>query len=101
MRASFPSEIWAYSLAKKKTGMNTSIEIPSTRFSTRNGRMRKMSTWISGEVVRGSTKKNTTRSSAPMAMHAPVAGLLHPQIVDCWKPNTLSATPAAIRARPR
>ncbi len=96
-----PSEIWAYSLAKKNTGTNTSIETPSTRFSTKNGRIRKMSTWISGEVVRASTKKNTTRSTAPMAMHAPVAGLLQPQIVDCWKPNTLSATPDAIRTRPR
>ena len=37
-----PSEIWAYSLAKKKIGTNTSIEMPSTRFSTRNGRIRKM-----------------------------------------------------------
>ena len=35
--------ICAYSLAKKKTGTKTSIAMPSTRFSTRNGRIRKIS----------------------------------------------------------
>ena len=44
--------------------------------------------------------RSTTSSTAPMTMQAQVAGLLQPQIEDCWKPNTLSATPAAIRARP-
>ncbi len=34
-------------------------------------------------------------------MHAHVAGLLQPQISDCWNPNTLSATPLAISASPR
>ena len=54
--AVLPSAIWAYSLAKKNTGTNTSMEMPSTRFSTRNGRMRKMLTWMSGDAVRSSTK---------------------------------------------
>ena len=52
----FPSEICAYSLPKKNTGMNTRLVMPSTRFSTRNGRMRKMLTRISGDSVRTSTK---------------------------------------------
>ena len=34
-------------------------------------------------------------------MHSPVAGFVQPQIADCWKPKTLSATPDAISARPR
>ncbi len=51
-----PRAIWAYSLAKKNTGTNTSMVIASTRFSTRKGRMRKMCTSISGEEVRSSTK---------------------------------------------
>ena len=51
-----PSEIWAYSEPKKNTGMNTSIVIPSTMFSTRNARMRNILTSISGESVRRSTK---------------------------------------------
>ncbi len=51
-----PNEIWAYSLAKKKIGTNTSIEMPSTRFSTKNGRILKMLTCISGSSVRCSTK---------------------------------------------
>ena len=51
-----PSEIWAYSLAKKNTGMNTVVAMPSTMFSTRNGRTRKMLTWISGDSVRSSTR---------------------------------------------
>ena len=51
-----PSEIWAYSLPKKNTGMNTRLVVNSTMFSTRNGRMRKMLTCISGDAVRLSTK---------------------------------------------
>ena len=54
--ADLPREIWAYSLAKKNTGMKASMEIPRTRFSTKNGRMRKMRTCISGDSVRSSTK---------------------------------------------
>ena len=34
-------------------------------------------------------------------MHSPMPGLLQPQMDDCWKPNTLRATPEAIRTRPR
>ena len=51
-----PRAICPYNLAKKNTGMNTSIEMPSTRFSTRNGLIRKMLTWISGDSVRSSTR---------------------------------------------
>ncbi len=47
----FPSEIWAYSLAKKNTGMKTKLVTPSTMFSTRNGRMRKMLTCMRGDAV--------------------------------------------------
>ena len=54
--ADFPSESWAYSLPKKNTGMNTRLVMNSTMFSTRNGRMRKMLTRISGDSVRTSTK---------------------------------------------
>ena len=38
--AVLPRAIWAYSLAKKKTGTNASMAMPSTRFSTRKGRIR-------------------------------------------------------------
>ena len=34
-------------------------------------------------------------------MHTSMAGLPQPQMADCWSPNTLSPTPATIRARPR
>ncbi|MGO8873002.1 MAG: hypothetical protein ACLQPH_16680 [Acidimicrobiales bacterium] len=51
-----PNEIWAYSLAKKKTGMKASMEMPRTRFSTKKARIRKMPTCISGDGVRISTK---------------------------------------------
>ena len=54
--ADLAREIWAYSLAKKNTGMNASMEIPSTRFSTKNSRILKMRTCISGDSVRSSTK---------------------------------------------
>ncbi len=96
-----PSAICAYSLEKKNTGTKTSIEIPSTRFCTENARMRKMSTLISGEAVRFSTNAKTTSSATPAAMQSPIAGLDQPQTCDCWNPKTLSATPPAIRARPR
>ena len=33
-------------------------------------------------------------------MQSQVPGLLQPQIADCWKPKTLSATPAAISDQP-
>ena len=42
--------ICAYSLAKKKIGMNAIMEIISTRFSTVKARMRKMETAMSGEL---------------------------------------------------
>ena len=37
--AVLPRAIWAYSLAKKKTGTKASMAIPSTRFSTRKARI--------------------------------------------------------------
>jgi hypothetical protein len=46
------------------------------RFSTRNGRIRKMLTLISGEAVRPSTADRVTSSTRPAAMHAAIAGLL-------------------------
>ena len=49
------SEIWAYSLAKKKIGMNAIMAISSTMFSTAKARMRKILTLISGDSVRTST----------------------------------------------
>jgi hypothetical protein len=96
-----PSEIWAYSLAKKNTGMKASIETPSTRFSTVKARIRKIRTSMSGESARSSTRANATSKSRPAAMHSPMAGLLQPQMEACWKPNTLSATPEAMSTRPR
>jgi len=70
-------------------------------FSVRNVRFSKMRTLISGEAVRRSTMKNTTSRTRPAAMLAQMAALLQPHRADCWNPNTLSPTPAAIRARPR
>ncbi len=54
--ASSPRLIWAYSLAKKNTGTNTSIVMPSMMFSTRNARLPKMLTLINGDSVRCSTR---------------------------------------------
>ena len=34
-------------------------------------------------------------------MHSPIAGFDQCQIWDCWKPKTLSPTPATISASPR
>ncbi len=34
-------------------------------------------------------------------MHSQVPGLCQPQMADCWKPNTLRATPEAISTTPR
>ena len=53
------SAICAYSLAKKKTGMNAIMAINKTRFSTAKGRMRKISTLMSGDSVRSSTRTKT------------------------------------------
>ena len=86
-------------LAKKNTGMNAIIASPKMTFSTVNVRLLKMCTLISGESIRRSTVKNTTET--PTAMHTQMAGLLQPHRADCWNPNTLSPTPAAIRTRPR
>ncbi len=51
-----PREICAYSLAKKNTGTKEIIATARTRFSMRNGRIRKMSTRINGDAVWSSTK---------------------------------------------
>ena len=51
-----PSATCAYRLAKKKTGTKASMATPSTRFSTRKGRMRNMLICMSGDGVRISTK---------------------------------------------
>ena len=51
-----PSEIWAYSLAKKNTGMNTRLVMNSTMFSTRNGRMPEDAHLHQRRRVRTSTK---------------------------------------------
>ena len=99
--AVLPSEIWAYSEAKKKMGTKANMAMPSTRFSTRKARTRKMRTCISGSSVRSSTRANTTRQTMPAAMDSPMAGLDHPQVDACWKPKTLRPTPATMSARPR
>ena len=63
--------------------------------------MRKMLSCMSGEDVRISTMPNVTRKATPPAMHRAVPGFPQPQIEDCWKPSTLSATPSAMRTAPR
>ncbi len=88
-------------LAKKNTGMNAIIASPKMTFSTVNARLLKMRTLISGESVRRSTAKNTTRRTTPTAMLTQMAGLLQPHRADCWNPNTLSPTPPTTRIRPR
>ncbi len=88
-------------LAKKNTGMKTIIAMNKMAFSTANAGLVKMATFISGDPVRRSTATNTASSARPAAMHTSMAGLPQPQIADCWRPNTLSATPPTIRARPR
>ena len=52
-------------------------------------------------LVPRSTKTNTTRSSSADDDAGDRPGLLQPQMADCWKPKTLSATPAAISTSPR
>ena len=99
--ADFARAIWAYSLAKKNTGTKTSMATPRTTFSTRNARIRNIWTCMSGDVVRSSTWAKTPRSTTPAAMLIPMAGFPHPQINDCWNPNTLNATPLEMRKRPR
>ena len=70
-------------------------------FSTVNARLLKMRALISGDSVRRSTAKNAARRTKPAAMLTQMAGLAQPHRADCWNPNTLSATPGTIRARPR
>ena len=80
--ADFPSAICAYSLAKKNVGRKAIIAIPSTRFWTENGRIRKMPTWmISGDSVRDSTTANTARTARPTT-HSQTPGLLQPQSLE-------------------
>jgi len=81
--------------------MNAICATPRTTFSTANVWLRKMRTLIKGDAVRRSTATNTTSSSTPATMHTSIAGLPQPQMADCCRPNTLSPTPATIRARPR
>ena len=95
------SEICAYSLAKKKTGMNAIMAINKTRFSTAKGRMRKISTLMSGDSVRSSTRTKTPMITRPAMMQIHVHGLLHPQGTDCCRPKMLSPIPAAMRTAPR
>ena len=64
--------------------------------------MRKMLTWISGDFGAALDEVEHQQAVDPgRRCRARCKGLLHPQIADCWKPNTLSPTPAAIRTRPR
>ena len=81
--------------------MNAIFAMSKMMFSTRNARLAKMRTLISGESVRRSTAKNTISSSTPAAMLTQMAGLPQPHSADCWNPNTLSPTPPTIRTRPR
>ena len=77
------------------------MAMPRMTFSTVNARFAKMCTFISGDSVRRSTATNAARIRMPATMHTSMAGLPQPQMADCWRPNTLSPTPATIRARPR
>ena len=102
LRPDLPSAICAYSLAKKNTGMNTSMVMPSTRFSTRKARMRKMLTCMSGDGGADSTKSKTTSRARPAAMHSPMPGLLQPQIGRLLEAERRSEpTPPAISTSPR
>ena len=69
------SAIWAYSLAKKKTGMKAIMAINSTRFSTAKGRMRKIATLMSGDSVRSSTRTKTPMMTRPAMMQIQVHGI--------------------------
>ena len=93
--------ICAYSLAKKKTGMNAIMAINRTRFSIAKGLMRKISTLMSGDSVRISTRTKTPMITRPAMMQIHVQGLLHPQGTDCCKPKMLSPIPAAMSTAPR
>jgi hypothetical protein len=99
--ADFPRPIWAYSLAKKKMGTKTRFEAKRTRFCTKNGLIRKMLTLISGDSTPRSNTKKPTRIAAPTTTQAMVFGSVQPHVPDCWNPKMLSATPLAIRTRPR
>ena len=88
-------------LVKKNTGMNAIIASPRMTFSTVNVRFSKMRMLISGDSVRRSTAANTNRRMTPTAMLTQMTGLPQPHRADCWNPNTLSPTPAAIKTTPR
>ena len=55
-----------------------------------------MLTSISGDVGPQLDEVEDDQRTRPATMHSQVPGLLQPQMLDCWKPNTLRATPAAI-----
>ena len=81
--------------------MNAIMAINKTRFSMAKGRMRKMSTLMSGDSVRASTRTKTTMITRPATMQIQVQGLLHPQGTDCCRPKMLSPIPAAMSTAPR
>ena len=88
-------------LAKKNTGMNAIMAMPRMMFSTRNGRLSKIRTLISGWAVRRSTRENTTSSTTPTAMHTSMAGLPQPHSWRLLEAEHAQPTPPMIRARPR
>ncbi len=81
--------------------MNAIIAMPRMMFWTRNWRLAKICTLISGDDVVRSTTTNATNNAAPSAKHTQTIAFCQPHNDACCRPNTLRATPAAIRARPR
>ena len=101
MEAESPSETCAYTLAKKKNGMNATDINPSTAVSVENPRSRKIRSRSSGFGVRISQSTNAIISSAPTTTHPQVATLLQPHTADCCSPSTISPIAPVISTVPR
>src|SRR5947209_1772319 len=98
--ADCPRLICAYSLAKKKNGMKTIDIKPSAAVSRANIRLRKIDRSSSGVFARSSQRMKATISDHPAATVTQVAGSLHPQVEDCCRPSTISASAAVTRTAP-
>ena len=69
------SEIWAYSLAKKNTGMKAAMAIDEHQVLHEEGPYAKILTSMSGDAVRISTQTNTTITKSPPMMQAQVPAI--------------------------
>ena len=88
-------------LAKKKRGTKAMLDSKRTALSTTKARSLKMRILMSGWATRVSKTTKPASTARPAAMHSQVAGLSHPQVPACSKPNTDNPMPSATRTAPR